>query len=101
METLKEKPPTITVGVQGFVAEKPMGQDPAVDWVRIIEIPKFQMFMCERTKHSHENVMEWIAEACVTESSKLGDANLLWDEYCKWHDNLGYWKNENYYGELT
>ena len=84
METLKEKPPTITVGVQGFV-----------------EIPKFQMFMCERTKHSHENVMEWIAEACVSESNKLGDANLLWDEYCKWHDNLGYWKNENYYGELT
>ena len=101
--TTKKKPPTITVGVEGFVAEKPMGSEPLefnLDWKKITEIPKFQMFACETSHKSHEDVMEWIEDFTLNLISKYGNENDALRAYEVWHDEKGYWKNETIFGEL-
>ncbi|EIM39989.1 hypothetical protein HADU_04003 [Acinetobacter sp. HA] len=92
------KPPTQGVGVIG-INDSAFGSDTSgVRWEALIHIPKFQAFCIERSGLSYENVMDWIVDFCVTELNK--DASIFFEEYKKWHDGKGYWKNETIYGEL-
>jgi hypothetical protein len=92
------KPPTQGVGVIG-INDSAFGSDTSgVRWEALIHIPKFQAFCIERSGLSYENVMDWIVDFCVAELSK--DASIFFEEYKKWHDAKGYWKNETIYGEL-
>ena len=93
------KPPTQGVGVVG-INDTAFGSDTSgIRWEALIHIPKFQAFCIEKSKLSYENVMDWIVDFCVAELSK--DASIFFEEYKKWHDAKGYWKNETIYGELT
>lgn len=92
------KPPTQGVGVIG-INDSAFGADTSgVRWEALIHIPKFQAFCIEKSKLSYENVMDWIVDFCVAELNK--DASIFFEEYKKWHDAKGYWKNETIYGEL-
>ena len=110
------KPPTLTVGAQGFEDANPtkpptqgigvigiddsaFGSDTSgVRWEALIHIPKFQAFCIEKSKLSYENVMEWIVDFVISELNK--DVSIFFEEYKHWHDAKGYWKNETIYGEL-
>ena len=94
-----KKPPTQGVGVIG-INDSAFGSDTSgVRWEALIHIPKFQAFCIERSGLSYENVMDWIVDFCVAELNK--DASIFFEEYKKWHDAKGYWKNETIYGELV
>lgn len=92
------KPPTQGVGVIG-INDSAFGSDTSgVRWEVLIHLPKFQAFCIEKSKLSYENVMDWIIDFCIAELNK--DASIFFEEYKKWHDAKGYWKNETIYGEL-
>ncbi|MFW2037442.1 hypothetical protein ACG92Y_02735 [Acinetobacter ursingii] len=103
MTETKPKPPTQSVGVEGFKADVyandvKNGDEKVVDWQKLIHLPKFQMFVIEQSRMSVSNVMEWIVgyvqDRCY-ESSKP-----FFDQYVNWHNEKGYWKNETVFGDL-
>ena len=93
------KPPTQGVGVTGFKADVYANDLKKIDWHILIHLPKFQMFCIEQSKHSVDNVMDWILGYVQDECYK-GDY-LFFDRYVQWHDVKGYWRNESVYGELN
>lgn len=97
------KPPTQAVGVAGFKADLYASDIKKIDWHILIHLPKFQMYAVEVAgiKYGHVgNVMEWIMGYVQDRIQSYGERNF-YDEYVKWHDAKGYWKNENVYGELV
>lgn len=95
----KQKPPTQTVSTEGFNAELYASDEVKVDWNKLIQLPKFQMFMCETTSQSHTNIMSWIAQHVRSNVQHTGE-KAFFDLYCAWHFNKHYWDNESVYGEL-
>lgn len=93
-----QKPPTQSVGVAGFKADLYASDIKKTDWDTLIHLPKFQMFCGERSKQSINNVMEWIMGFIQDQCYK--DAQVFFESYVKWHDEKGYWKNEDVYGQL-
>lgn len=91
------KPPTQKVDVSGFKAD--LYGNKAIRWNVLIQLPKFQMFIIERSKKSYETVMDWIVD--YIKSQIRDDESIFFDEYVNWHDQKGYWKNETIYGELV
>lgn len=77
-----EKPATIRVGVEGFsaFAAKPDGQ--AIDWPHLKGLPAFEMFLAE------------------TRREREPPSQSLFDDYCQWHQNKGYWPSEDPMGRL-
>lgn len=97
------KPPTQSVGVAGFKADLYASDIKKIDWHILIHLPKFQMYAVQMTAGSYGhcgNVMEWIMGYVQDRIQSYGERNF-YDEYVKWHDAKGYWKNENVYGELV
>lgn len=90
------KPPTQKVDVSGFKAD--LYGNKEIRWNVLIQLPKFQMFIIERSKKSYETVMDWIVD--YIKSQIRYDESIFFDEYVNWHDAKGYWKNETVYGEL-
>ncbi len=80
-----DKPAPIRVGVEGFNAfeAKPDAPQAAIDWPRLAGLPAFEMFMAER--HARDDAPP---------------SQALYDEYCQWHTDKGYWPNESPMGEL-
>ncbi len=94
-----EKPPTIRVGVSGIDSTKQKGESgftepEPIDWVRIFDLPPFQMYTSERWGKVLEDYVE--LKALLNET---GDTKLFC-EYCEWHKNKGYWPNEDPMGRL-
>lgn len=97
------KPPAQAVGVAGFKADLYASDIKKIDWHILIHLPKFQMYAVQMTGGSYGNcgnVMEWIMGYVQDRIQSYGERNF-YDEYVKWHDAKGYWKNENVYGELV
>ena len=97
------KPPTQSVGVAGFKADLYASDIKKIDWHILIHLPKFQMYAVQMTGGSYgncDNVMEWVMGYVQDRIQSYGERNF-YDEYVKWHDAKGYWKNENVYGELV
>ena len=90
------KPPTQKVDVSGFKAD--LYGNKEIRWNVLIQLPKFQMFIIERSKKSYETVMDWIVD--YIKSQIQDDESIFFDEYVNWHDQKGYWKNEDVYGRL-
>lgn len=81
-----QKPPTQGVGVDGFsafvaVPEQPLR--PAIDWAHVSELPAFQMFMADRHPRNEQP-----------------PSLALFDEYCQWHTDKGYWPSEDPMGRI-
>ena len=97
-----QKPSTQSVGVAGFKADLYASDIKKIDWHILIHLPKFQMYAVEVAgiKYGHVgNVMEWIMGYVQDRIRSYGEQNFF-DEFVKWHDEKGYWKNEDVYGQL-
>lgn len=98
------KPPTQAVGVAGFKADlyaSDIAQSEEItkiEWHILINLPKFQMFCVEVARRSSDNIMQWITG--FVQDQCYQDEQAFFDAYVKWHDNKGYWKNEDSYGRL-
>ncbi|QXN70901.1 hypothetical protein DARTUKUTA_48 [Bacillus phage vB_BspP_Dartukuta] len=96
--TKATKPPTQVAGVEG-IAPKPIVLTPEsskIDWARIIQLPPFQMFAVERARKSAADVMAWMPAWAREHESE----QALFDDYCQWHKEKGYWPAETPMGEL-
>ena len=96
------KPPTQSVGVVGFKADLYGSDEKPIEWHLLVHLPKFQMYAVQMTGGSYGNcgnVMEWIMGYVQDRIRSYGEQNF-YDEYVKWHDEKGYWKNEDVYGQL-
>lgn len=97
-----QKPPTQGVGVAGFKADLYAADEVKIRWHDLIHIPKFQMYAVEMTGNKYGtcgNIMEWIIGYVQDRIHYIGEQHFF-DEYAKWHDTKGYWKQEDYYGNL-
>ena len=97
-----QKPPTQSVGVAGFKADLYASDIKKIDWHILIHLPKFQMYAVEVAgiKYGHVgNVMEWIMGYVQDRIQSYGERNF-YDEYVKWHNEKGYWKQEDVFGNL-
>lgn len=88
MSVADTKPEPIRVGVEGFVAFDAKAQPPAaIPWGHVLGLPAFQMFMAER--HGVINMASFKPEPG------------LFEEYCLWHADKGYWPDEDPLGRLV
>lgn len=97
-----QKPPTQSVGVEGFKADVYASDEVKIPWHDLIHIPKFQMFALEMSAGrygDHGNVMEWIV-GFVQDQSRSNGEQTFFHQYSEWHDKKGYWNNETIFGEL-
>lgn len=96
------KPPTQSVGVVGFEADLYGCDEKPIEWHLLVHLPKFQMYAVQMTGGSYGNcgnVMEWIMGYVQDRIRSYGEQNFF-DEYVNWHDQKGYWKQEDVYGQL-
>lgn len=101
VESIAEKPAPMVIGASGFQGDT-YGNDPnktQIDWCRLAAFPPFQMFACEKTGNATDSIEFWILNFIHESVTKQGEDSLFKD-YCKWHENKGYWKNETVYGDL-
>lgn len=97
-----QKPPTQSVGVEGFKADLYASDIKNIDWHILIHLPKFQMYAVQMSCTSYgdcSNVMEWIKGYVQDRIRSYGEQNFF-DEYANWHAEKGYWKNETLFGKL-
>ena len=95
------KPPPIQVGVEGIEPKKlEPAPGPKIDWPRLVELPAFQMYAVERSGKGSGDVMNWLGDFIRMEVEKIGEQGLF-DHYCQWHTEMGYWPNETPFGELS
>lgn len=96
------KPPTQSVGVEGFKADLYASDNKSIEWQVLIHLPKFQMYAVEvagRQYGSVGNIMEWIIGWMQDRIRSYGEQNFF-DEYANWHNEKGYWKQEDVFGNL-
>ena len=96
------KPPTQSVGVAGFKADLYASDIKKIDWHILIHLPKFQMYVVQMTgTHygQYSNVMEWVMGYVQDRIQSYGERNFF-DDFIKWHEEKGYWKAEDIYGNL-
>lgn len=97
---MNKKPPTQGIGVQGFKADLYATDEKPIRWDILIHLPKFQMFAVEVAGSGygdHTNVMEWIMG--FVQDKCYQDEQAFFGSYTRWHDQKGYWKNEDVYGQ--
>ena len=92
------KPPSQGVGVSGFQADVYAADEKKIDWSLLMAQPKFQMYCVELSRRQHGEVELWIG-GFVKDKLMEGE-RVFFDQYCAWHDQKGYWKNETVYGDL-
>ncbi|MCX0345416.1 hypothetical protein NVV27_06645 [Acinetobacter radioresistens] len=97
-QTTAEKPPTQGVGVKGFKADIYAVDEEKIDWSLLMKLPKFQMYCVELSRRHHGEVELWIG-GFVKDKLMEGE-RVFFDQYCTWHDQKGYWKQEDYFGNL-
>lgn len=116
--TTTKKPPTQVAGVEG-IAPKPITLTPednpaaegasAINWRKVADLPTFRMFAVEKqpslaasfNTNSTNGAPVWEQFSDVGEWMLSKDPQELFDEYCKWHSDKGYWPNETPMGEVV
>ena len=93
-----EKPPTQGVGVSGFQADVYAADEKKIDWPHLMAQPKFQMYCVELSRRHHGEVELWIGG--FVKDKVIEGEQTFFQQYCNWHDQKGYWKNETLYGQL-
>lgn len=100
MTAQKEKSPPQGIGVQGFNAfttpadETKPKSVPQVDWIKLAELPPFAMFAQEAYGTVSSNLTPWLNE--MFRKTQGG----IYQEYCNWHADKGYWKGETPMGDV-
>ena len=97
MSVADTKPEPIRVGVEG-IAPKPFELTPArqrIDWAHLFGLPPFQMYAVERIGKPHDEIMAWMPEWANKQ-----DPQALYDDYCQWHAQKGYWPGETPMGRI-
>lgn len=84
------KPPAQVAGVKGIDASAVMQQPSRIDWQKLASLPPFQMYAVERARKSAADVMAWMPAWAREHESE----QALYDDYCEWHANKGYWPKE-------
>ena len=100
-QPVAEKPAPMVIGASGFQGDV-YGNDPyqeRIDWNRLAAFPPFQMFACEKTGNATDSIEFWILGFIHESVTKQGEQPMF-NAYCAWHKNKGYWKNETVYGDL-
>lgn len=97
-EATTEKPPTQGVGVMGFKADVYAADEKKIDWGLLMAQPKFQMYCVELSRRHHGEVELWIGG--FVKDKLIEGERVFFDQYCAWHDQKGYWKQEDYFGNL-
>ncbi len=101
-EKTATKPPTQSIGVSSIEAGQ-MGEIGGAsfvhDWRRLSTVPKFQTYAHEQCKQPYDQVDQWI-EPFILDVINTSGEQFLYDSYVQWHDDKGYWKNEDPYGNL-
>lgn len=87
---------TQRVGASGFNTER-YAEKNEIDWLALIQLPKFQMFVVEKTGKDSSKVMDWIYDYVQSQCNK--DAEALFQEYLHWHQLKGYWPDEDVFGQ--
>ncbi|RKG50794.1 hypothetical protein D7V68_02495 [Acinetobacter cumulans] len=99
---MTEKPPAQSIGVTSIDPE-PMGEIGGAsfihDWRRFSMVPKFQTYAYEQCKQPYDQVEQWI-EPFIIKAIQANGEQALYESYVQWHDEQGYWKNEDPYGNL-
>lgn len=98
------KPPPIVVGVQGIdasVVNTPDEPGAAIDWHHLSRLPPFQMFAEEVFEVQGGQVdikaIEYILHQLTGQPGAL---DRLFQDYCQWHKEKGYWPKEDPMGRL-
>ena len=113
-QTPGAKPPTQVASVAG-IAPKPVTMNDTtaegrtrVDMRALVQLPPFQMFAVERTYLSQGEI-EMLTGVQGPNAMRVmqnlvfragNDINALYDDYCQWHADKGYWPSETPMGEL-
>lgn len=113
-KTLGEKPPAQVASVEGIAARPiTMNETPAegrmrVDMWALVQLPPFQMYVVERAYLSQGEI-EMLTGVQGPNAMRVmqnlvfragNDSNALYDDYCQWHRDKGYWPNETPMGQL-
>lgn len=93
-----EKPPTQGVGVVGFQADVYAADEVKINWPHLMAQPKFQMYCVELSRRHHGEVEMWMVG--FLKDQLMQGEKVFFQAYCDWHDQKGYWKNEDYFGKL-
>ncbi|MFH7764598.1 hypothetical protein [Acinetobacter sp. BSP-28] len=95
---VQEKPPAQGIGVGGFVADQYAADENKINWPHLMAQPKFQMYCVELSSKSHGEVEFWLGP--FVQDQLVNGEKVFFKAYCDWHDQKGYWKQEDYYGNL-
>lgn len=103
--TPKQKPPTQVAGVVG-IADIPIvvgsgdtGKQ-TINWNRLLGLPPFQMYACEKVPALVEAFAQDILHPRIEEWLHQHAPEELYASYCKWHADKGCWPNETPMGEV-
>lgn len=103
-----QKPEAQTLGVSGIEPKPVNTPDQGANWPAIAALPPFQMFAVERaylsqgeiemlTGFQGPNAMRVLQNLVFRAGN---DINALYDDYCQWHAEKGYWSNEDPLGRI-
>ena len=81
-----------------LAAARAAADEKKIDWPHLMAQPKFQMYCVELSRRNHGEVELWIG-GFVKDKITEGE-HTFFQQYCNWHDNKGYWKQEDYFGNL-
>lgn len=93
------KPPTQIASVDGIPPKPVTMNEPAanIPWELLCNQPPFQMYAAERMPNTKGSDSYAHAKAFVG----AHDIGLdVYNDYCQWHKDKGYWPNETPMGEL-
>lgn len=100
MSVIPKKPPAQIAGVVGIAPRQEKDVTPGAVPINLgtaLAHPPFQMFCAENWRNTEGK--DAISHAKdVTDS--VGWGATLWDTYCRWHAEKGYWPDETPSGEV-
>lgn len=112
MTTTKKKPPTQVAGVSGIadipIVLTPEQPEQAIDWVKLFQLPTFQMFAVEcepalaepLSNNLNNGVPLWVQYQSVDAWLHTYHPEDLYKQYCAWHKSKGHWPNETPMGDV-
>ena len=95
------KPEPIIIQMSGVEPERVMNGALNLihDWGRLLGLPPFQMYCSEISDNDILYVENWIEDLVLAKLNEIGE-DTFFEQYCEWHKNKGYWKNEDVFGGL-
>lgn len=96
-----KKPETIRVSAEGIESRPITMNEPdmGVNWERLSRLPPFQMYVAETEPAPEgEDSEQWALKVALRHKAE-GASDHLYENYCQWHRDKGYWPSETPTGE--